>query len=597
MRRDDYADILIADAAVLRGAVGRDGGFKFFRTSYMWKRPDPGLPGTYFGEVGEQANAKLAISESAPDDDGWGVGLGVALAVWAGRAPSGGPVICDEYVPDDVGNLQALWDRAKQLRMDEHLKAGLALLRRADDKSRPTTFPVPVVLLVRRPVNLIGSDSDIELCPYILPFTPGKPEDPQTAVVPLAHSHAIAPALLKRMAGEDGAESWALLGCGSLGSKIALHRARAGSAPVACADKSWLRAHNAARHALYPRKRVLQFGWAGAKAQELNAAIQGLGQASRPLEADHREMVAAIGSAEGFTSSWLVNTTASTVVREDLAHSNVAVMPRVVEACLFDAAKLGYVSTEGRGRNPNTAELLGEFYEVARAEDAIGAKLYRSGEDVAAVSIGQGCASVTMVVNDAKISAMAAPMSEIVASLSSDVETGTIDLLVREGLGVRHQAVVVRPCRRVLLEGLDGWTVSVSAGAYDAVVAEVAEHPKTETGGVLIGWVSMIARTIYVTSVMEAPPDSIRKATEFELGTEGLRGRLEALWNSTAGALVCVGTWHSHLGAATPSTRDKLSAALVGLHEPRPMAFLIHGTDGLRAISAAAPITKLPEPV
>jgi hypothetical protein len=599
MRRDDFTDTLICDAAQFRGFVGRDAGFKFVRTSYMWKRTSPQDVGVYFGEAGEPTTAtKLDTLESSLTDDGWGVGVGVALVVWAGRAPGGGPVVCDKYVPDNIGDLNALLARAAELRMGDPLQAGLTLVRRyAKSKKTPETIPVPVVLMVRRPVKVIGTDSDIELCPYVVPVTPGGQADANPPVSPLGHNHAISVALLRRMSGDAEGETWALLGCGSLGSKIAMHRARSGAAPTACADKSSLRAHNTARHALYPRKRLLQSDWSGAKATELAAAIKGLGQTTTPVEGTHRKLIGLFGKEGSPTPTWLLNTTASTVVREDLASTVAASMPRVVEACLFDAGKLGYMSTEGQGRNPDTAELLGELYEQARDKPDVGRHLFAGAGDVGSVSIGQGCASMTMVMGDAQISAVAAPMSQILAGLSSDHGAGRIDLLVHDGLNTTHQAVDVAPCRRVALEGMDGWAVSLSERAHDAITTEVAAHPATETGGVLVGWVSMITRRIYVTSIVEAPPDSVRSASEFVLGTQGLHEALVRLWKDTAGAVVCVGTWHSHLGAATPSVRDKISAAVVGLMEPRPMAFLIHGADGLRAISAAAPMRAPAAPV
>jgi hypothetical protein len=592
MRRDDCDDLLIADAAQLRGLVTDKGGFKFLRSAYIWRRTAPDGPISYFGEAGELTNLKLATLESEPDESGWGVGVGIVLAVWAGRAPSGGPVVCDRYTPENVRDLSGLLARATDLRMRDFLDGGLNLLNhRGRIEGTPETFPVPVVLLVRRPVRLIGSNSNIELCSYVLPFTPGAAKGANPPVAPLGHAEAISPTLLRRLSGEPEGRPWVLLGCGSLGSKLAMHRARSGAAPAICADKATLKAYNVARHALYPRKRLMQGGWAGDKASALATAIEGLGQISQVVAGDQRALLSVMRAELPAADPFLVNTTASTVVREDLASSGER--PIVVEACLFDAAKLGYLSVEGQASNPDTAELFGELYEAARVAPAIGAHLFRAEAGISAVAIGQGCSSVTMVASDAQISAMAAPMAELLGSLKGAADQGRIDLLSRAGLSLTHQAIAVAPYRRVPLEGLDGWTVSVSERAFQAITNEIGDHPKIETGGVLIGWISMISQRLYVTSVMEAPADSVRSAAKFELGTDGLRERLERLWEETSGTLVCVGTWHSHLGAATPSKLDKTSAAVVGLFEARPMAFLIHGADGLRAVAAVTPAAMI----
>lgn len=588
-RRDDLSDMLVCDAAAVRALATPAGGFKLLDTRYLWKHDDADTTPAYFGEADKPTTAKLATFESEPDKDGWGYGFGVALVVWAGRSPSGGPVVCDSYAPDAVNDLGGLMARAQALRVDEFVRSGLETVRKLGRAGKGgDVIPVPVVMLVRRPLNLIGEDSPIELCSYLVPLVlTGAATAADAKVGQLAHYERISPALLTRMSGDAASPSWALLGCGSLGSKIALHRARSGAAPLLCADTAALRAHNAARHALYPQPRIMQLGWGGPKAEALAKAIAGLGQFTAAIDGDQRDLLTAMGALTP-TPPWLVNTTASTVVRDDLAQSP-ADTPRVVEAVLFDKARLGVLTREGEGRNPNTAELVNELYQLARTQPGWGKRLFAADGELGAVTIGQGCASLTLQVGDAAISAMAAPMSELIAGLQTAGPEGRIDLLVRDGLNCRHEVVQPLPFRRVPLEGLEGWSISVSESAMQAIAAEAARYARVETGGVLMGSVSMIARQIYVTSVLPAPPDSTRSRTEFVLGTKGLRETLVSIAEETQSAIVCVGTWHSHLGPATPSGRDKTSAALVGLLEPRPMAFLILGADGVRAIIAATP--------
>ncbi|WP_158918695.1 Mov34/MPN/PAD-1 family protein [Caulobacter sp. S45] len=589
-RRDDLSDMLVCDASAVRALATPAGGFKLLDTRYLWKRGGVDDTPAYFGEAEKPITAKLATFESEADKDGWGHGFGVALVVWAGRAPSGGPVVCDSYAPDAVNDFDGLMARTKALRLDDFVRSGLETIRklgRAGDAG--DVIPLPVVLLVRRPLNLIGEDSPIELCSYLVPLDlAGAKKVPNPKVSQLANYERTSASLLARMSGAAPAAPWVLLGCGSLGSKIALHRARSGAAPTVCADTSVLRAHNAARHALYPQPRFMQLSWGGPKAEAMATAIQGLGQLTKIIDGDQRALLTDLRATPG-APAWLINATASTVAREDLAQQPAEGTPRVVEAILFDKASLGVVTREGEARNPNTAELLGEVYEVARARADLGKRLFGGDGDLGTVTIGQGCASLTMQVSDAAISALAAPMSELVAGLAAVGPEGQIDFLERNGLGLRHDVLPAPPCRRAPLEGLEGWTISVSERAFAAIIAEVADYPRVETGGVLMGSVSMLARQIYVTSVLPAPPDSTHSRTEFVLGTQGLRETLVSIAEETQSAIVCVGTWHSHLGAATPSGRDKTSAALVGLVEPRPMAFLIHGADGLRAIIAATP--------
>lgn len=589
MRRDAFADTLTCDPAQLRNFVNDTGGFKILRSVYWWRRDGQDDPGIYHGEAGEPVNAKIGLAEEAPDKARKsGYGVGVVLVAWAGREPDGRLAVCDTYAPDDIHDLTGLRARAKQLHMDGSLEAALHLVERNAVQYGAETFPVPVVLMVRRPYKLIGSDSDIELCPYLVPvtLTGKKLDNPPVRFV--GQYDAIAPALLARLSGEPKGEPWALLGCGSLGSKIALHRARSGAGPVACADKASLQPHNAARHGLTPRDYMLSLGWGGPKVHALQEAIQGLKQTTLAVYGDQRQLMAAFGPGKRPAPTWLVNTTASTVVREDLGGAPTDLGPRVVEACLFDGGRLGYLSVEGQARNPDTAELMGSLYEIARRDISIGERLFHGSGQIGSVGVGQGCGSLTMTVSDAQISTVAGVMAEALSTLDPKSDEGQVHVLLSTGLGTTHQMFSLAPWTRLPLEGLEGWMLSLSPEAQAAIDADIASHRRVETGGVLIGWRSTIARRIYVTSVMAAPKDSVRRAAEFTLGTHGLRASLEALAETSAHGLLCVGTWHSHLGVATPSAKDLASAKAVGLAEPFPMAFLIKGVDGLRAISAAA---------
>ena len=70
---------------------------------------------------------------------------------------------------------------------------------------------------------------------------------------------------------------WTLVGAGSLGSKLALHLARAGNGPDVILDKSHMTPHNAARHALIPTADAMQIRWVDAKARTLSDFATGPG--------------------------------------------------------------------------------------------------------------------------------------------------------------------------------------------------------------------------------------------------------------------------------------------------------------------------------
>jgi len=591
-RRDGCPDILIADADKLAAMVTKTGGFKFFRIQY-WAKRGGDLPDYFVGELEGEATAHGNIrSGPSRTNNAYELGEGLAVAVWAGKTARGKPKISNEYLPDDTGTAGELIERMKAWGTHPFLEGPLNLLtRRAASSGPPSTFPLVVINLVRRPANVLGTDSDIEICPYLVPLRipTGALKDLADAVRPMAHRQAVTTNLLRRMSGDAEMASWALLGCGSLGSKIAIQAARSGNAPSLVADRAGMSPHNAARHGLLPLDLGFQVDWIGAKSDALASGLKGLGGTAKSLSGDHvdvaEELLALKGQAK---PAWLINTTASMVAREYLARPEMAELPRIAEMALYNGGRLGWTGIEGVGHNPNMVELEASLYQRASSDPQLADVLFSPVGGAAPVSVGQGCASLTMVMSDSSLNVIAGAMGELVARLPAESDIGSMHLFRREGLGLSHDRQLVPPFQRVALQGLEGWTISVAADVSERIRADAASYPNTETGGVLVGWSSPIARQIVVTDLIAAPPDSRRSKTEFELGMEGLTAEFEALHTRSGGLLRCLGTWHSHLGRANPSTTDVISAALVGADDARPMAFLILGVDGYQAVCVRA---------
>src|SRR3972149_4785197 len=89
----------------------------------------------------------------------------------------------------------------------------------------------------------------------------------------LSHINETSPQLLKKMSGSkqrlDYTQNIAILGCGSLGSKICLHLSRNGNGPFLCIDNDIFLPHNNTRHGL-------SFTLAQNKAELLRLAISSI---------------------------------------------------------------------------------------------------------------------------------------------------------------------------------------------------------------------------------------------------------------------------------------------------------------------------------
>ena len=554
-RRDDVEDWLEASADALRRLVEAKGGYALLETTYLHR--DDAVFSSFYGALGARTNAKTKFSTGASNDGRWQYGSGFALVVWPGSNPGKQPKVSAAYLSETVSDAASLWARARDLGVDDALTNGVKLLQTTRRDRKKAAYPLPILMLVRRPVKLIGTGSDIEILPYLTRFTMPEPllSLASDQVRPLSHLEERSQDLLRRVSGAPESSPWALLGCGSLGSKIALHGARSGVAPALVADTARMSPHNAARHALYPAGEG-RADWSGPKAELLARACRGLCGGTVAIEGDQRSLWSAIAGihSKAERPRVLLNTTASLVAREDLCRDGRPQGVRVAEATLYGKGALAMIAVEDPTLNPDVGELHSQLFAAAGRDEGL-APLFGQGLD--RVAIGQGCGSMTMTMSDARLSTMAAFVAERLFEAEDGLFPPGLQVFLREGAGTRAVAIPTTPCIRTPLEGLEGWSISVPEPLAARIEAQRAVHDPVETGGVLVGWTSAIAKRVYVADLLDAPPDSVRSRSEFVLGVDGLTAQLEMLSLSTGGALACVGTWHSHSGSASPSGLDQ----------------------------------------
>jgi hypothetical protein len=607
VRRDELADFIVADAGTLRALISRKAGYAVFGFDYVLLTDPDGVPALH----GEMSTDRIALSPKkigavfsetpVKASDRFRFGRSVAIVAWAGRDPSGQPMVANRYEPETVMDVGSLMARATEYSCAAPLSSAFRWLETClAGYQIDGTVPIVVILCARRPFHLIGSNSSIELCPYVVEVTALKllPAGDQTSVRPSGHRQAITTGLLRRMSGDDSAQEstrWVQLGCGSLGSKIALHLARAGRAPSIVIDRSHLSPHNAARHALVPTPGRMQIPWISDKAGALAEAIEGLGQRAEAVVGDLPSITRDKMKARKALPkrAWaIVNATASLAAREALGSIPRGIeIPRVIETSLFAAGNLGVVTVEGPHRNPDSLDLMAETYALAREEEALRALMFAEGAGLTRQSIGEGCGSATMALSDARVSTLAAPMAEIIAGMQrGSLPDGggriLIGVVENDGISITWSDHEVAPAAIVPVEGPDGWRLHLSARAASMIDDDVKRWAQVETGGILMGRMSEAARTFYVTDLLPAPEDSERSAGEFRLGTRGARQVISDYAESCGYSLFCLGTWHSHLMPSGPSANDHATAATVALARLAPSVLLIHTPAGFTALLA-----------
>ena len=604
VRRDSFRDLLIADADGLRRLINRNGGHKFFGFDYL-KIEINGRSNIVHGQISTEPaklNSKIIpnIFREIPLDRNPQVRFGksLALVVWPGKYPSGESIINNTYLPETVGDINDLKKRAEMYGCTKELISSLSWLKRClSGYQRLGPFSLAIVLLARRPLNVIGSQSPIELCPYITDiYSPDLFVDgTTTAVRPAAHLHTISRSLLVQVTGGNSTIErlpWTLVGAGSLGSKLALHLTRAGNGPEVILDKSVMMPHNAARHALIPTTGDRQIPWADAKARVLCESLRGLGHAATPLIADATSVLMSRVDARRAWSkrSWaVVNATASLVVRETLAATEL-MSPRVIETSLFSGGRIGLITVEGPDRNPSTTDLMAECYALLRVDPTLASMVFDNDGTMSWQNIGQGCGSLTMPMSDGRLSLFAAGISEyLLARQGDELPTDAGEILIgrlsENGIGLEWHAARISPVVvvKATMRG-EVWRIRIHQRAAIKIEQESARWPQVETGGVLMGRISELSRTVHVVDVLDPPKDSIRSANEFVLGTKELRQNMETYSDTVGRSLYCLGTWHSHLSPNRPSKKDRATARAVSLARLIPSVFLISAPDGLHAL-------------
>lgn len=556
-----------------------------------------------FWDGGEGKNSLFTQSAS----DGVHSGMTTAFVAVAADVDGNRPLIGD-YKPDVVTDVPSLLARAGELGIDpEHVRLTLEVwvLRsiitaagEADGWPWPGDLVFPVILAAKRPAPLVAAmRRDTEFIPYLLRLS--KDSTPwglqMCKVHPADHVRTLNPKLLARVSGYEDAnleQGYAVIGCGSVGSKLACHLGRAGFGKASFIDNENFVPHNTARNALSEsstfhryakatmlKKQFEQFGHTGAKDLVRNAV--------RLLLDDD---AATFTGAMPADCALILDCTASlqvgvAAIRSE--HLELASSGRYARAMLFGQGRAAVLLLEGPGRNVRADDLTAELFAACRSNPLVRHALAGTASDPTRVFVGDNCASFTMPMSDSMVSRGTALMSLQVEQWLTQGLPDTGQLHVGSahgaaGIGMSWQSEAVQPAIALKPARDDSWHVRVSARVAQMMTEDAVHWAPKETGGALLGHVNVATRTIVIADLVAAPPDSVRRRTKFELGVVGLRESLRQANEDTIGYLRYVGTWHSHpMGGAHSDididTLHKLAEFAGGL----PMVSLVWTRDGL----------------
>ncbi len=455
------------------------------------------------------------------------------------------PEVVRTYIPNSIETLGDLYEYAESIDVHNIQKRveEIARLHMNEDK-------LFLVLSVKRPVKLIGSHTDRELLNFVICKQRNKRKrerytvSPECRVGMLLHIADRSPALLRRLSGSKAilneAGYIALVGCGSLGSKIGMHLARNGNGPFLCIDHDVFMPHNNARHALIQTS-------PGNKAKLLSDAIIDVGSIS--AEAARKSAL----KIDFSSSRIIIDTTASLSVRSFLMDR--VDLPPIISGCLYGRGRYGLLLLEDRSKTSRLSDTWAHLYYRSLTDSSLQTVLFSAEET--SMNIGQSCSSRTMIVDDARVSLMAATMSlRIQAALEDGLPEHGEALLIEyhENYSLTTHLIPIPECVPINLTTKGDWQVRLSGTVHEEMKRHMLDKSPNETGGVLVGSVFLYARTVVVTGVIPAPLDSVEERDRFVLGIEGLKKAISSIEKKTNGKVTYLGTWHSHLlgGSASP---------------------------------------------
>jgi hypothetical protein len=474
--------------------------------------------------------------------------------------------ICDSYFANIPRNLEELfqWEATRGMPLARAIQVYVRNRYRLIDV-------IPIMLGVRRPFNLIGRTSDIELINLFVllhkTLINNNTWDKDAKIFPLSHRTPLTTAMAREISRSQGLESQKFLicGCGAVGSKLVLQLARSGCTNLTLVDDDELSPHNLVRHALLGNS--VGRNKAVALRDEITAmfreklhvqAIEGNG--INTLLADKKKLR---------DHTLLIDTTASTAFLRAVIDLKLPDEMRVIRAELAHEGQIGVLGIEGSHRNPRLDDVYAHLFDLACENANLSHWLQK--EQIAArnelrfeeVAIGIGCHTDTMRLADDVISFHAAYFSRGFTSRASEPsDEGYLQVSFLDAENDISSLKIEVPKFLVIHpHTAPDWEVRITEGARQTIDELVRQAGQNETGGVLIGRMNPIRKTIHVTKALPPPPDSQSTPYMFVRGIQDVWDSVREITSTTGNFIYYVGEWHSHpMGNGQMSQRDKETA-------------------------------------
>lgn len=463
--------------------------------------------------------------------------------------------VSNEYLPYNVKNFTDLIAFAKKNQISNFKESINGNFNKLQDEEIAILF---VAFFIKRPYPVINTSSDIEILHFTIELKRHKKKEHEvhqgSEVKILSGLNFANTEVLQQFSGSKNTiketQMITQIGCGSLGSKIAMHLARNGNDNFILVDNKYFVPNNNARHALFSSSSIFR------KVEILQKAMYELGLKNIQIEDKSIFDVNDIGTS---CEDIIIDSTASISVNNYLTKQFIN--GRLIHTSLYHNGTIAFMGIEGKDRKVKTIDMIAYMYHLCTEDKKIAKKI--TDTHASYQSIGQGCGSFTTICSDATISISSAGMSNLIQnkidhgfSDNGELALGQMD---QNNIGMTWNIEYFEPLETRTIKGVqdENWEIRIFQHVLESIKEESLKWNDFETGGILIGHISIPTQTIVITGQLEAPEDSERGKTKFSSGVKGLSQKIQEIEHSSAMMITQLGTWHSHPNSSpSPSYID-----------------------------------------
>lgn len=395
------------------------------------------------------------------------------------------------------------------------------------------------------------------------------------------------PEIVERRDGESCAAWWrgrhvAILGCGAIGSAVAMMLARAGARRLQLYDYGLVTPGILVRQD-FPRRHI---GYT--KSSSLKVSVRA---ADPKVEvSDHRMDVLSLLKDEErlkelFEADVIIDATASNAVASALEQHfrhGPKKHPPILSMCIGHNADFGMM-TLAIEKAAGVALTLERKSRIALGNSLKGGAFQeefwpKAPERRKLFQPEPGCSSPTFRGSLADVMGLSARMTNVAATWLSEKPDDQRQRFF--GINLSGGGLATGPAREIafswepdeqLRDHRHGYQILFSRDALASMLSwvrrsERTRGTRTETGGPLYGAVNEFLKVIWIDEISGPPADSVASPEGFLCGTSGVAQAHDEKKNRTGGSVGFVGMWHTHpMGLPLPSATDlKAMRALLG---------------------------------